>query len=87
MIKSANVPDDEESLLTVEQTAKRLQVSKSIVYSLIEAGKLICHRIGLGRGTIRVSAADLESYLADCRVHCGASNSRRPRKRLRHIDR
>ena len=36
-------------LFTVEQAASQLQVSKSNVYSLIERGKLACHRIGVGR--------------------------------------
>ncbi|WP_407652641.1 helix-turn-helix domain-containing protein [Aporhodopirellula aestuarii] len=55
------------SVLTVEQVASQLRVSRSLVYSLIEAGKLKCHRIGIGRGTIRLSQADLESFLRNCR--------------------
>lgn len=50
-------------MLTVKQVAERLQVSKSIVYALIDAQRLPCHRIGLGRGTIRISETDLGVYL------------------------
>ena len=42
----------------VSQVAEKLNVSESIVYALIDAGRLACHRIGLGRGTIRVSTED-----------------------------
>jgi len=56
-------------MLTVEQAADQLQVSKSIVYSLIEAGKIACHRIGLGRGTIRMSQDDLDQYLESCKQY------------------
>lgn len=56
------------SVLTVEQAASRLKVSRSLVYSLIEAGKLTCHRIGIGRGTIRLSSTDLETFLKTCRT-------------------
>ncbi|MEZ6063932.1 MAG: helix-turn-helix domain-containing protein [Planctomycetaceae bacterium] len=56
-----------ETFLTVEGAANYLQVSRSIIYALIEAGKLACHRIGLGRGTIRISQHDIEAYLESCR--------------------
>lgn len=81
--------DDESNaprLLTVDQAANRLQVSGSIVYSLIEAGKLACHRIGLGRGTIRISVADLDAFLESCRQGERVADSIPRRKRLRHID-
>ena len=52
-------------LLTVPQVAERLNISPSAVYQLIEAGKLGHHRIGIGRGTIRVSEADLGAFLCE----------------------
>ena len=55
-------------MLTVSQVAGRLQVSRSIVYALIDAQKLSCHRIGLGRGTIRISDSDLDAYLNQIRT-------------------
>lgn len=61
------------NVLTVEQAASRLKVSRSLVYSLIETGKLTCHRIGIGRGTIRLLPNDLETFLASCRKNDQAS--------------
>jgi excisionase family DNA binding protein len=51
-------------LLTVKQAAKRLQVSRQMVYQLCAAKVLPHSRVGLGRGSIRVSEADLDAYLA-----------------------
>ncbi len=48
-----------DSYLTVKQVAQHLNVSPSVVYQLLDSGRLACHRIGKGRGTIRVSAGDL----------------------------
>jgi excisionase family DNA binding protein len=45
--------------LKVGEAAKMLQVSADAVYSLCETGKLKHHRIGNGRGTIRILPADL----------------------------
>ena len=73
-------------MLKVSQVAEKLNVSESIVYALITAGRLGSHRIGVGRGTIRVSTEDLEAYLASCR-ECKGEQPRRPvpRPHLRHI--
>lgn len=74
------------SLYTVDQAAAKLQVSKSIIYGLVESGRLACHRIGLGRGTIRFSGDDLKMYL-DAIRH--ATWERKPkvkrRSKLKHI--
>ena len=73
-------------LLTVAVVAERLSVSPSLVYQMIESGKLAHHRIGTGRGTIRVSESDLESYLATCHQDLQAKPSAPVRKsRLKHI--
>ncbi len=72
--------------LTVRQVAKRLNVSASCVYQLVETGKLPNHRIGLGRGAIRVSEADLEEYLASCRREKMSETPRwAPRVKLKHL--
>jgi len=73
-------------MLKVSQVAEKLNVSESIVYALITAGRLGSHRIGVGRGTIRVSTEDLEADLASCRA-CQSEQHRRPvpRPHLRHI--
>jgi excisionase family DNA binding protein len=48
----------------VREVAARLEISPSLVYQLIDAGKLRCSRHGLGRGVIRVSEEQLANYLA-----------------------
>jgi excisionase family DNA binding protein len=55
-------------MLTVGQVAERLVVSPSLVYALVEAGRIACHRIGMGRGAIRIDERDLETYLEACRT-------------------
>jgi excisionase family DNA binding protein len=74
-------------LLTVSNVAKRLNVSQSCVYQLVDSGRLPCHRIGVGRGAIRVSEADLADYLASCRHEPASAKmqSRPSRNKLRHI--
>ncbi|MCC7423964.1 MAG: helix-turn-helix domain-containing protein [Planctomycetaceae bacterium] len=53
--------------LTVREVAKRLQVSASCVYQLIDMGKLPHFRIGVGRGVIRILEEDLNAYLSASR--------------------
>ena len=40
-------------LLTVSEVSQLLQLSESLIYALVEAGKLLCFRPGQGRGAIR----------------------------------
>jgi excisionase family DNA binding protein len=47
----------------VSEVHKMLRISRASAYALIESGQLPCYRIGLGRGTIRVSETQLQSYL------------------------
>jgi len=53
------------SFLTVRQVAEQLQVSPSMVYQLCAQGKILHHRFGLGRGTIRISPEQLHRYLEE----------------------
>jgi excisionase family DNA binding protein len=46
--------------LSVKQAAKRLGVSKSLIYALIASGRLRHYRVGVRRGTIRVEEDALE---------------------------
>ena len=74
--------------LSVQQVADRLQVSPSCVYQLIDSGKLSHHRIGVGRGTIRVSDADLKTYLDECRSESANEKLPEPRPKpakLKHL--
>ena len=54
-------------LMTVKEVARRLRVSASLVYQLIDSGRLGCHRIGNGRGAIRIRREDMDEYLNQCR--------------------
>lgn len=47
-------------MLTIRQTAKRLNVSISLVYRLIASGDLPCYEIATCK---RVSEEDLQKYL------------------------
>jgi excisionase family DNA binding protein len=57
------------ALLTVRQAAELLTVSTRTVYNLINGGKLPHYRIA---NAIRVAMADVEDYMADCRITCSA---------------
>jgi excisionase family DNA binding protein len=48
------------TLLTIEQTAKHLQVSTKTVRRLIDAGDLIAHRFG---HQWRISKSDLHTFI------------------------
>jgi excisionase family DNA binding protein len=52
-------------VVTVCEVVRSLEISVSLVYRLIESGKLGNSRHGLGRGVIRVSESQLAEYLED----------------------
>jgi excisionase family DNA binding protein len=72
-------------MLTVQDVALILKVSNSLVYDLIASGKIACHRIGNGRGAIRVRRDDLEQYINRCRVEPEIPPARIPRPKLKHL--
>ncbi|QDV43955.1 Helix-turn-helix domain protein [Stieleria neptunia] len=86
---NSNEQDRKSDLYTVKQAASYLQVSVATVYTLVSSGKLGCHRVGSGRGVIRISGEQLSSFLEGAAqvevraVFPGAS--RRNRKPLKHI--
>lgn len=49
--------------MTVKQCAAHLEISPSLVYALLISGRLKGTRHGLGRGTWRISEAQLGEYL------------------------
>lgn len=67
--------------ITVKQAAKRLNVSQSLVYALVAAGRLRSYRVGLGRGTIRVD----EESLADVKKEPAAIDDDRLTAGLKHL--
>ncbi|MDZ4783986.1 MAG: helix-turn-helix domain-containing protein [Planctomycetia bacterium] len=69
------------------ETAELLRVSRSLVYQLIESGRLTAHRLGSGRGAVRLKKADLIRYVDSCRDEASEparSPVRRPSS-LRHL--
>jgi excisionase family DNA binding protein len=55
-------------MLTVREVADRLRLSVSQVYALCASGKLPHLRFGNGRGTIRVTEAQLQEFIEACEV-------------------
>ncbi len=74
-------------LLTIAEVAARLRLGRTTAYQLVQQGHLAAHRVGKGRGTIRVTEEDLNAYLASCREQ-NESSGRAPKpqpRRLRHL--
>ncbi len=69
---------------TVKEVAAILGVNPKTVYLVIRSGRLRCHRIGNGRGTIRISDAQLAEYMGNCEQT--EPTTRTPAKlQLRHL--
>lgn len=75
----------ERVLLTVRDVARALQISIASVYAIVAEGKIACHRVGTGRGSIRIEERDLEEYLCSCRSEKAEETKRSPRPHLKHI--
>ena len=78
------------NLLSTHDVAKLLKVSRSLVYELVETGKLPSYRIGSGRGAIRISEKDVAAFLRSSRKERdvtseNAKTKPRQSKRLRHL--
>jgi excisionase family DNA binding protein len=56
------VDDTERALLRIEQVARRLSVSRSMAWKIIDDGQLRSLRIGR---VVRVRPEDLDAYVAD----------------------
>ncbi len=55
-------------LLTVKEAANLLKLSRGAVYALCKAGTLPHHRLGLGRGAVRIDRKDLIAYVEACKT-------------------
>lgn len=75
----SNEPDTNDAMLTIQQVAKRLNVSVRLIYKLASSGALKAYRIG---GAIRVTTTQLAEYLQNCE----AAKHERPGRRLKHLD-
>ncbi len=73
--------------MTVREAAARLEVSAATVYGLVSAGRLRCHRVGLGRGAIRVSEEHLADFLKGAETSPGATVPTPPPRvvKLKHL--
>jgi excisionase family DNA binding protein len=60
MVKEVTMPVMEKQLLTVEEVANKLQVSKDTVWRLIRQKELVAYRIA---GSLRIHPDDLQKYL------------------------
>ena len=61
-----NHPDQHtEEFLTVREAAMRLGVPERFIYRMAANREITHYRIGIGRGTIRIVAADLEEYIQE----------------------
>lgn len=74
--------------MTIQEVARRLEVSASLAYRLIASGKLRCCRHGVGRGVIRVSEEQLDIYRNSVEQGRVAALPPVPprRSRLRHLE-
>ncbi len=75
--------------LIVREVAARLRISISSVYTLIDSGQLVAHRVGARRGKILVSKTDLEACLADRRGSSTVENAGKTQRttvaNLKHV--
>ena len=62
-------PDDS---FPVTELAKQVRVHRTTLYRAIRAGQLLATRVGVGRGTLRVTGKDWADYLAACRANAAA---------------
>lgn len=72
------------TLLTVDEVASQLRLSRSKVYILIQSGKLTAYRMP----AIRVSHQDLREFLDNCRTESCRDEPRWrgvPQIKLKHL--
>ncbi len=79
-------PVSESPGLSQSEVAQYLRISRSLVYQLVESGRLPACRIGCG-GAIRIIQVDLLDYVESCRMKTGGAVGRplRRREKLKHL--
>jgi excisionase family DNA binding protein len=60
------VEPDEAAVLTIDEAADALRVSRSTVKRLLQQGELVGFRVGLR--SVRIPVVDVERYLARRRI-------------------
>ena len=73
--------------MTVNQAAAKREVEASTIYDLCRHGLLGHARIGVGRGVIRISQADIDDYLerASVRPASAAPDDPETEPELKHL--
>jgi excisionase family DNA binding protein len=56
-----------DQLLKARDAGRLLGLSARTMYALAAAGKIACHRMGVGDAAIRFDPADIEAYKTACR--------------------
>jgi excisionase family DNA binding protein len=69
--------------MTVQEAAKRLEVSRGLVYKLCHLGKLGHRRIGAGRGVIRIDEKHLAEFKDRCEVELASADQGPVTKKVR----
>ena len=77
-------------LTSLKKLAEQWEVSESLLYQLVEKGKLSCVRIGAGRGVIRFRKSDIDEYLRNAEARKTDAEARLPNRtvrktKLRHL--
>ena len=75
-------------LLTVPEAAAVLRISRSLMYQLVETGRIAACRLGHGRGAIRIRLDDLLDYVESRRTEGGEGAvppGRLERVKLKHL--
>ena len=68
-------------LITVKEAARRLSLSRGLVYALVRAGQIRHERHGLRRGTIRIPEDAIADYRAIVTVRAGPERIQAPPRR------
>lgn len=58
---------DPDTLIPVTSLARELGVHRTTVYRAIRAGAIEALRVGVGRGSLRITRDARDAYLAACR--------------------
>jgi excisionase family DNA binding protein len=69
--------------MTVQEAARRLEVSAGLVYKLCHLGKLGHRRIGAGRGVIRIDEKHLADFKERCNVELASEDQGPVTKKVR----
>lgn len=75
---NGSILEDEMSLLTIKEVAKRLKISLSLAYGLVARGEIPCYEIGTCK---RVDESDLQAFLDQRRKEV----TLRPQSKRRHF--